>query len=182
MARKKDSYKNHLNKTVEQILALPRRQRRFPAMALYLQNFDMSVQEVAELLDIPEGTAKDWAAKDEWAKTREEIKEKIKDKIKVTAETEHTKIIMQIISNLLQKFLEASLNPNVKVIDIRDLKFLSEALEKNYKILGLLNVIEEPTQKHEVEYKGINNPVQNLSDEELRLLLLGLQEKEGDGE
>ncbi|GLB58666.1 hypothetical protein [Cytobacillus sp. NCCP-133] len=184
MAKKKETYKDHLNKTVAEILAMERRKRRLPAMAVYLNNFDMSVQDVAELLDIPEGTAKDWSSKDEWHKTREEIKENIKNKMKVSAETEHVQLYGIILSNLLHKFMEASMNPNVKVMDIRDMKFLAEALEKNYKILGLLNVIEEPVQK--VEHSGEVTQNHNVSEYERKLdkfnSMLGIISKPKDGE
>jgi predicted DNA-binding protein YlxM (UPF0122 family) len=149
----KKTYKDFVNLTAEEIKAKSRKQQRLPAMAFYIQN-DYSLEEVSELLNIPFGTIKDWAKKDEWAKTKEEIENNIKQNMKTIIEKKHTKQLVQTASNLLQKFAEAVENVNTQLVTTKDVKQLSEALEKSYKMLSTLNVIEEPAQKVQMEHSG----------------------------
>lgn len=152
MARK--TYKDYLDKTVEEIKRTTRKGagRRLPAMALYLQDFSLSVQDVAELLEIRPGTAIRWSTEDEWNKNREQIKENIKKEILDTAQTKHAKQLQQAISNLILSLVESS--DQIPVLEMKDIKSLVDSIEKLYKIFGDLHIIERQAEKVELEHKG----------------------------
>jgi hypothetical protein len=136
-------------------------------MAVYINNLDMSVKDVYELLEIKEGTAKDWAEKDGWTKIRNEIKENIKNKMAETAEYKHTQVLLEVNTNLLEIMLEATLKLNLQLVTTKDIKDLSDTLKKNYEMLGMLKAIEAPATK--VEHSGEVTQHHTVSEYERKL-------------